>query len=382
MRKKLLIWAMLAALLCPLAARGEEALPVLTLRAPTLNYVSLREGELALPAGESIPVTVKYRGTYSATFTGKRNYTLHLKDGAGNPRKVPLLGLRKDDDWVLLGGLSDGSRLRVPVGLALWRDLGYPAPAGAPCELYFNEYYKGLYFLVERPDRKSAGMPKNGALYRVMAAAAEGIDLLSMPAPEGPGDPEMWYNLGKVYPEGEGGWEPLSALLSAPDRAALLNLPAFADYYLYVNLLGASDNMTKNLYLCWDGARFSPMPWDLDAAFGRLYDATPSDPAAWYSNALYDDLVARADFQSLLRERWQAVRPVLSPDAVMARFTALYEELDAAGVWTREGERFPAYTDFTSRVTQPFDPAGELAFIRDFLIRRCALLDAALAKEN
>lgn len=364
--KKLLCFVTLLLLLAS-PALG-EGLPVLYLDASQLDYVRTRPG--ALTAGDAVlPVAVKYRGTYSFTFTGKRNYSLHLKNQAGESQKVSLLGLREDDDYVLLGGLSDSSRLRNPVGLALWRSLGYPAPRSAPCELVFSGYYKGIYFLFERPDRKSAGVPDYGALYRVLAAGADGLDVLAAPPGEEPRGDE-WYNVGREY----GGWAPLTALSRGE---AALNRAAFADYYLFINLIGASDNMTKNLYLCWDGEAFYPMPWDLDAAFGRLYTAEPSDPACWYSGPLLDRLLAEEDFDALLRARWAALRDRLAPEAVMAMFNAAYDRLDEAGAWDREAERFPAYTDSVTGVTHPLDPKAELAFIRKYLTARFALVDAA-----
>ena len=360
-------------------AHAEEALPVLRLEAGLLDYVTAKPGTLTVTAAGSetvSPVTVKYRGTYSATFTGKRNYSFHLKTDRGEASHISLLGLRTDDDYVLLGGLSDPCRLRAAVGLRLWRSLGYPAPQSAPCELFFNDYYKGVYFLVERPDRKSAGVPKNGALYRVLAASADDIDLLSMAAPDAP-EGETWYNIGKEWPEDDSGWEPLAAMLSAPDRTETLDLSAFADYYLFINLIGASDNMSKNLYLCWNGSRFSPMPWDLDAAFGRLYNASPSPVDAWYSNTLFDELLAQKDFRELLGTRWALIRETLSPAIIDSCFADLNALLTACGAWEREAERFAVYTDSATGLSYPFAPEQELAFIHDFIMYRYSMLDAA-----
>ena len=358
---------LLVLLLLPLLARGEE-LPTVRLEAPVLDYVAVKKGRLTL---EDIvtPVTVKYRGSYSVTFTGKRNYSLHLKDESGGQRKLSLLGLREDDDYVLLGALSDPCRLRNAVGLELWRALGHAAPAAAPCELYFGDYYKGIYFLTERPDRKSAGVPREGALYRVLAARVDGVDLFSCENPGAP-EEETWYNVGREY----GDWAPLQSFLASGDPLSLLDLPAFADYCLYANLIGATDNMKKNLYLGWDGDKLFPMPWDLDAAFGRLYNASPSDPDAWFSGPLPDGLMQSETFQALLRQRWHENREILSPDAVMARFEAWHARLGDA--WAREAARFPAYTDSSTGITYPLEPEAELQFIRPYLEHRFALLDA------
>ena len=378
---KIMAWLICGLCLCALCfpAYAEQALPVLRLEARLLDYVTARPGRLTVTAAGSeiiSSVTVKYRGTYSATFTGKRNYSFHLKTSRGEASHISLLGLRTDDDYVLLGGLSDPCRLRAAVGLQLWHSLGYPTPQSAPCELYFNDYYKGVYFLVERPDRKSAGVPKDGALYRVLAASADDIDLLSMAAPDAP-EGQTWYNIGKVWPEGDSGWQPLESMLNAQDRTETLDLAAFADYYLFINLIGASDNISKNLYLCWNGTCFSPMPWDLDAAFGRLYNASPSPVDAWYSNSLLEDLLAREDFQELLHARWAVLREALSPMVIDSCFRELNDFLEACGAWEREAERFAVYTDSTTGLSYPFAPESELSFIHDFIVCRYLMLDAA-----
>ena len=207
----------------------------------------------------------------------------------------------------------------------------------------------------------------------MLAQKADGVDLFSADAPGAPGE-ETWYNVSKVYPENASGWQPLKALLQ--EGTARMDLAAFADYYLYVNLTGASDNMTKNLFLCWDGSAFFPMPWDMDAAFGRLYNASLSDPAAWYSGPIFDSLLDTADFQALLRSRWAALRDALAPDAVMKVFESLYAQIQSAGAWEREAARFPSYTDSVTKATHPLDPEGELTLIRDFITGRYALLDA------
>ncbi len=367
MRKVLILFC---ALLLALPAAAEE-LPVLYLTAAQLNYAFTRPGTLAL-GEESYDITVKYRGTYSASFTGKRNYSFHLKNADGTQKKASLLSLRRDDDYVLLGALSDPSRLRNAVGMDLWRALGHPSPASAACELYFSGYYKGLYFLCERPDRKSAGVPTEGALYRVLAAAVDGVNILEHAAPDAP-DGETWYNIGRLYPQ-EGGWEPLLRMLEAPEKT--LDLSAFADYYLFVNLTGASDNLEKNLFLCWDGTRFYPMPWDLDAAFGRRYNAESSAQDGLYTAPFFERLLEMPAFREALRARWAALREALAPAVIVARFQDAYDALAASGVWEREAARFAEYTDIATGKTHALDPAGEIARMEDYLHRRAALMEA------
>lgn len=396
MRRRFLpfICALLLALL-PMSAPAEKEdaassfLPVVRLESALLSTLESKPGRISVEAapGEVFfsDMTIKYRGTYSASFTLKRNYTLHLKTADGLQRKESLLGLNRDDDYVLLGGYSDPSRLRILVGLDLFRDTCGAAAHGALCEVYFGDYYKGIYTLAERPERKTAGVPKHGALYRVLAAKVEDVDILSDAPPAVPAG-DSWYNIGKVYPAGDDGWQALQRLnrfLTAADDAAFasemhayFDLTAFADYYLFVNLIGATDNMQKNLFLAWDSEGFYPMPWDLDAAFGRLYNAERSDPEAWYSSPLFDRLLKTEAFCHLLSVRYADLRQAFLPDAVCARFTAYADALRACGALDREAERFGVYTDITTQKSHRLDVYGEIALIRAFMQQRIELLDA------
>ena len=368
------------------------SLPVIYLDGALLSTVESKPGKITVQTQNGTfesDVTLKYRGTYSASFTLKRNYTLHLKTEEGLQRKESLLGLDRDDDYALLGGYSDPSRLRILVGLDLFRDTCGPAARGALCEVYFGEYYKGIYTLAQRPERKVAGVPKDGALYRVLAASVDAVDVLSIKAPSAPKG-ESWYNIGKVYPEDDTGWqamEHLHAFLTEADDVAFaarigeyLDLEAFADYYLFVNLIGATDNMQKNLFLAWDGERIYPMPWDLDAAFGRLYHAELSDPLMWYSSPLFDRLLKTESFCELLAQRYALQREKFLPETVCARFIAYADVLANSGALSREAERFSEYTDITTQKTHRLDVYGEIDLIRSFMQQRIDLLDAAFLR--
>lgn len=364
-------------------------LPVIRLDGALLSTLESKPGKITVYDPQrgimECDAAMKYRGTYSASFTLKRNYTLHLKTADGKQLKESLLGLRRDDDYALLGGYSDPSRLRITVGLDLFRAIGGNAPEAALCEVFFGEYYKGVYALVERPDRKSAGVPKDGALYRVLAQRVDGVDILSQSPQKAPAG-EAWYNVGKVYPDGDEGWramEDFNAFLTSADDASFareienyLDLSAFADYYLFVNAIGASDNIEKNLFLAWDGEKFYPMPWDLDAAFGRLYNAEPSDPNAWYSSPMYERLLKTERFSALLKERYKVLRAAFLPENVTARFEKHADHLQANGAIEREGIRFLRYTDVTTQKTHALDVYGEIEYIGEFMEKRLELLDS------
>ena len=182
--KRLLI--VLICLLFPISAEA-GVLPQLEIKCPRLNYFEKRDGVLVVN-GESIPVTLKYRGSSSALNQGKRNYSLHLKTADGEKNKRSLMGMRKDDDWILDGVQSDLSRIRNRVCMDLW-DAMYTLPwcersgavHGCYVELAFNGTYKGLYALNERLDRKQLQLDKGGGrLYRILNPEKNGVNVLSL----------------------------------------------------------------------------------------------------------------------------------------------------------------------------------------------------------
>ena len=117
--------------------------------------------------------------------------------------------------------------------------------------------------------------------------------------------------------------------------------------------------------------------WDMDAAFGRLYNAEPSDPAVWYSSPLFDRLMQTEAFAALVRERYAALREMFLPESVCARFEQYALQLEESGALMREAERFSAYTDITTQKTHPLNVRGEIELIRDFMQKRVDLLDQA-----
>lgn len=388
------------------SARAEAALPVVSITSPRLNYFVPREGELTVTDafGDvfSSAITVKYRGSSSISHAGKRKYSVHLKAADGAQNKAALLGLRTDDDWVLDGMLSDLSRMRNRVALDIWDDL-YTLPwadvsgaaGGAFAELWFNGGYKGIYCLNERLDRKLLALSDaGGRIYRTNNPATGGVNLMDF---SGDADADNmkdggWYNVEIAFSGARGDpWEAVKALYAfvsdsddetfARDAQAYLDFANCADYYLFVNFLGATDNMNKNIVLAaYDASasgRLYFVPWDVDACLGRRYNAAPADPEYMSSNGLFDRLLTLPEFEALLKSRYAALRQtVFDADAVLGRFEAYAALFEASGAYAREKERFPVYQDAGSDAEYALNLPEELLFIRDYLTRRTRFLDA------
>lgn len=353
----------------------------------------------------TVEITIGYRGQSSLNYD-KHNYTVHLWQN-GEKYKTSLLGLRKDDDWILCGAMNDQLRLRNTVAMELW-DEYYTLPwakvsgaiDGAFCEVYMRGKYIGLYRLTERLDRKQAEIDKtNGQIVRSVQSEASGVNLMDFTTlgKKLPGSSEIWYNMELKYPKPEdmtaGDWDEFYRFLQFVTTAGdeefaahigeYIDIDNFAAYYVYVTAIGATGNMIKNLYFVMNDKAEDPrwllVPWDVDGSFGRRNDATKREIDIISSNHLFERL-ARTDaggFCDLCREKWQQYKDtVFSYDHMMALFQQYYDDLDACGIWQREAAAWPKFKSFTLK------PQAELAYVYEYMQARWDFVDSFFNGES
>ncbi|MBO4837117.1 MAG: CotH kinase family protein [Clostridia bacterium] len=353
----------------------------------------------------TLDITIGYRGQSSLNYD-KHNFTVHLwKDG--EKYKTSLLGMRRDDDWILCGAMNDQIRLRNTVAMQLW-DEYYTMPwsdrsgaiGGAFCEVYMQSRYIGLYRLTERLDRKQADIDKdNGQIVRSVQAEAGGVNLMDFTVlgKKLPGNSELWYNMELKYPKPEDmqaqDWDMfygfLKFVVSSDDQefaeriGQYIDIDNFAAYYVYITATGATGNMIKNLYFVMPDKVSDPLwrliPWDMDGSFGRRNDATRREVDIISSNHLFERLVRTnaGGFCDLCREKWQQYRDtVFSYDHMMSLFREYYDALALSGVWERETAAWPRFKSFT------FKPASEMEYMEDYMKQRWDFTDAFFTGES
>ena len=101
-------------------------------------------------------VGIKYRGNSSFSQSDKKPYTfktLKTSDVNGKKDKVELLGMPKDNDWILLAPYHDRSLLRDPLVYQLARPYFEFTPKCKFCELILDGTYYGVYILAEKPGK-------------------------------------------------------------------------------------------------------------------------------------------------------------------------------------------------------------------------------------
>jgi uncharacterized MAPEG superfamily protein len=120
------------------------------------------DGRAALngkPAHEGL-VTLRRRG-HSSLDLPKASFTLHTVDERTNQVKVALLGLPKEEDWVLYAPFEDKSLIRDVLAYQLAAKMGHYAPRTRYVELFLRgdggqvsmRDYAGVYVLIEKIKR-------------------------------------------------------------------------------------------------------------------------------------------------------------------------------------------------------------------------------------
>ena len=109
-----------------------------------------------LPAMDG-KIIINIRGSSSQGFP-KKGYGFHILEEDENNRKVSLLGMPEEHNWVLHGPFSDKTLMRNAYSYSLGSDIGHYSPRTRFIELFMHkgtgpvkqEHYHGVYVLTER----------------------------------------------------------------------------------------------------------------------------------------------------------------------------------------------------------------------------------------
>lgn len=97
-------------------------------------------------------IGIELRGESSLTFS-KKSYRFETRDALGENLNVPLLGMPKENDWILYGPYIDKTLLRNSLIFHLGETTGRYASRMRFCELILNDQYQGVYVLMEKIKR-------------------------------------------------------------------------------------------------------------------------------------------------------------------------------------------------------------------------------------
>lgn len=326
---------------------------------------------------------IEIRGGFSQSYP-KKSYELSLwADTAGiESQEVALLGMRTDNKWNLQAMYNDPLRLRLKVANELWQDMNqvyYKAqePAAksgialAYTEVFINNSYQGIYTLTERIDRKQLKLKKYttkiaGELYKGTDGAGGALTFESVP--DFDNRSTVWGGFEYKEPAEETNWTALhdfvNFVLNSSDTdfyakyKSKFNLANAVDYFIFLNLMRATDNVGKNIYIARYKANepYYYVPWDLDGVLGndwRGVNVNVTDDLL--TNGFYNRLMQdKSGFRVALASRWKALRTsVLTKEAIMKKLQLTSGYLLTNKVYDRERLAWNEYRYDAAQLTYP-----------------------------
>jgi uncharacterized repeat protein (TIGR01451 family) len=343
------------------------------------------------------PVGVNIRGGYSSSFP-KKSYKINYYTTPSllTKKDTALFGMRNDSEWLLLAMYNEALRAQNAVSHALWvqqHTLYYQSaePTAKPgismryADVFVNGTYEGVYLLTEPMDRKQLQLKKTrndggvrGELYKGYAHSA-GTYFTGLSTEWG--NRETWDGYELKYPNDTTFWANLKGLVGfaanspsqtfAAQIAQKMNIDNLVDYFLFINVARANDNMLKNAYIARykENEPYILIAWDLDGTWGYLWDGSRINyPNDLHINNLFVRLLSGnvASFQSKVRQRYFALRSGLYANTTLKNgLTNAVTYLQTSGAYQREALRWPLP-----------NTTDELAYATNFIDERMAYLDA------
>mgnify|MGYP000084538273 FL=1 len=341
-------------------------------------------------------IGIEIRGGSSQAFP-KKTYDLEFwEDDFGDENiNVHFGDLRSDDDWILDALYNEPLRLRSYIANKLWLEIHTPyyldeepeAKSGANVkyvEMFLNGQYNGLYNLSEQVDKKQLKLKSfndniRGELYKGNTWGASTFTEL----PNYDNESREWSGYEFKYPKEDeitdwaNVYQFTDFVMNASDIDftngiwSKFDVSNYSDYFIFLNLLRATDNTGKNIYL----AKYSTdehyfhAPWDLDGCFGTIWNGTNENIT---DDILSNGFISRVidinpnNISPSIATKWFSFRnTILSNAALSDSILDEYNFLQNNKVYEREALVYPNYL-FNQE---------DLSYILTWLENRLAYLD-------
>lgn len=331
-------------------------------------------------------IEIEIRGSSSQNLS-KKQYALTTLKADNTNNNVSLLGMPKENDWVLNGLAFDASLLRDYLSYNLSLKIGNYAPRQRYCEVMINGVYSGLYILQEKVkiddnrvniakiDIGDISLPELSGGYLVKADKVSGNDVSSWtmatylstqvdfihesPKTTEISDEQNAYIKNTFY-----------ALASAATSNSIskgfpsvIDVPSFVDFMIINELASNVDAYQFSTYFHKERQgklRAGPL-WDLNLTYGNdltFWNLDRSKSNVWqFDNGdnvgakFWRDLFKNSTYRCYMAKRWNSLTAPGQPLHIEALETFIDEIVtsisEAAG---RENERWSTIGDHTEQV--------------------------------
>ena len=342
----------------------------------------------------------------TATTYEKKSFKLKLKDMDGEDLDAPLLGMRKDNSWLLDAMAVDLARCRNRVSWDIWNEFSVPSYIaafnsntrngidGRFVELYLNGKYWGLYCLNECMDRKQLKLKKwdeagqRGLLVKDMYDSDLQYAFNVSKRFYTDNTLPQWLFWEAKYPKKEQGepldWTPFTSILyflNMLDEATVkehlaerIDLPVALDIVVMNEVMHGDDNFEKNLYYYFYDVNQSQVMgltlWDMDSTWGRDFRAKTKGADTEIGSDKFNLLLDYAKKVGDVGKRYGELRQsYLQPEKLKAHFAKYFLLFRESGAAERETTRWSGINKLTINFQE------EEAYIMQWIDDRIHYLD-------
>jgi len=283
-------------------------------------------------------IGIEYRGSATSAYP-KRQYRIETVDSLGENLNVSLMGLPKENDWILYGPYTDDiSLIRHVLAYRLSNEIGRYASRTRLCELVLNDDYRGLYVLMEKlkQDKNRVDIAKllstditgdditGGYIIKVDKSAGENVAGWQSEKRvnyqyHDPQADELVTQQKQYIKDYINSFESCMASLAdneqddAPAYNAFIDVPSFVDHFLLNEFCKNVDAYRISAFLYKEkdskgGKLYAGPVWDFNLSFGN----------AWYAEDYMVTNTWQADYTTVIRP-WDGYKvpfwwPVLARD--------------------------------------------------------------------
>lgn len=378
-------------------------------------------------------ISIEIRGSSSTTWR-KKQYGFETQDSLGQNLNVSLLGLPKENDWILNAPYIDKSLMRNVLAYKLASDTGHYASRTRYCELILNGQYQGIYILMEKikRDKNRVNVAKLDP-QEITGDDLTGGYIIKIDRPDSrffvshyppyPGAEQkilylfVYPDEAKIAPEQETyiknyifNFEDLMASDHYAEPAShysqVIDIDSFIDYFLVCELAKNVDAYRLSTFMYKDkdskGGKLAMGPvWDFNLAFGNANYYDGEDTNGWMLYHLTHTPAIRQDFalvpfywNRLLQDtlftsrtlrRWQALRrDALASDRIFSYIDALADTLDEAKtrnfqIWSAPGQGGEGFWPVPGIFYTFSTYQDEIDYLKSWVQNRLAWMDANIA---
>ena len=304
-------------------------------------------------------IGIERRGS-SSQMPQKKPYGLEtLMDDDVTNNNVSILGMPKENDWILNSLAFDQTGMRDVISYEMSENLGQYTPRRVYCEVIINDDYKGLYVFMEKikADDERVNIDKDGGHIVQTDRSEGGYYEWEMESNNGGwwADPAVFIH---VYPKPENITATQhnyikSVFLGLADKAgnhnttiengipSIIDVSTFVDFMMLAEFSSNVDVYQLSTYFHKDnGGKLRAGPiWDYNLAYGHDEFGSRSRYDVWqfFNNdntgpKFWKDLFDTDEFRCYLAKRWFEI----IAEGMPLNYNVVCERMDEIDAWISE----------------------------------------------